>query len=563
MDDKKAKNQGMNPFEDDANAGGGSQFSDDAEEGRITHDGGASKKKAKKKVMPKVVDEDLVEEKEDVKHGTKKKIKGYESNIKQYVSEAASKGQRSELKDSLGQEGVSADGDKNVKKKRKRKRRKKVVAEKIAGDEVAKVVEEKKVVEVPVEEVKVAEAPVVMEAPVEPVEAEEKKVVDVPVEVPAPVEEKKVVEEPKVVEEVKPINPFSESAENQFEDVKWRDFSEDKNEIGVVDEESVFEPEIVEEKKSQEVKETPVVEKEVPVAEKEIPVFEKKEPFVPEVADDKDGFLYMLEQAGITKGKIFGIFAALGFVILVIVVAFFIPFGEIVGNQKEEVSEVEVSEEQAVNSETKNAADGLDMSQILGNEYDYLVLGNDKISGAFFALNLGGEFVSSEHRFSYYMRHLNEMQNLYSTDIYKLLDQSYDRRATLTDFLGEMKNAIEKAKQLQSEVAKAASNLNAADVSANDQKDIFEQKFFTDIKDLRGQDSFVNLEKFVGFSQNAVRLRSYYKAYNYISEMYLNSLKNLEPRYRDILVNFDALVKGVHVFDVPGSEINAIIRLSQ
>ncbi len=653
MADNKSKSFGVNPFDDDANSAKAKHFSDD--EG--SNVGDSPRKKEKKPKVSRVVDEDLVDDQTEVQHKTKKKIKGYKSDVKEYVSKVASKGQRSELKDSLAEEGTFADKDVSVKKKRKRKRRKKVSGSEevnensggtmpsvgaVPAPESSEFVESGFVPEVsegiieelepdgqivdqampeevvPAKTTFPEEEPVVEESIV-PEPEESVSTVEAVVEpVEEPVVSKKEtfnpfgaenVEEPVVSEnvvpkvedesnpfatseekkeEVIPINPFAESSQNTWDEPKWRNFSEDENVVkkdepvgdftdNMPKESSqAIEPEIVE---TRTVYEEPKIVTKEPIAVPQETKSVLKESTTPIdiVSDlhDRDGFFYMLEQAGITKGKIFGIAALFVFVLLGIVGAFFIPFGNIFeglggsdnaekNQQKEQPKKIEKKDvEKESTSSVQNGADVLNMSEILGNEYDYLVLGNDKIAGAFFALRLGGEFVSSEHRFSYYMRHLTEMQNLYATDVYKLLDQSYDRRATLTDFLNTMKVSIETGKQIYGEAAKAASNLNAADISANNQKDIFEQEFFTDIKDLRGQDSFTNLEKFVGFSQNAVRLRSYYKAYNYISQMYLNSLKKIEPRYHDIFVNFDALVKGVHVFDVIGSDINAIIRLSQ
>lgn len=552
MDDKKAQNFGINPFEDDDSKASAGRFSDD--DGPDEDE--SAKKKQKKQKESRVVDEDLSEDKADVKHKTKKKIKGYKNDVKQYVSETAGKGQRSELKDSLGEEGAFADKDLSVKKKRKRKRKKKTVV-----PEVAPVSE---VAEVAPEVVPEVKEPEVM--PQEP-EASVPEVAPVAEEpVPAPPVAEPVLqvqndsfnpfenEQPVVPTPV--INPFSESHEGTWEEPKWKEEIKDEEPVDQVVEPEAIEPEIVEDRKvTKEPENVPVEPKIVP---KEVPV-----PSHVEESED-EGFLHMLSQVGITKGKIVGILITLVVIILVIVVAFFIPFGSIFGGGvKTQVEQSSPKQAVPAIQTTQNEVSGVNMSEILGNEYDALVLGDDKIFGVFFALRLGGEFVSSEHRFAYYMRKLNEMQNLYSTDIYKLLDKSYDRRVTLNDFLINMKRAIEEAKQIQNEVAKAAANLNAAEASANSQRDIFETNFFSNIKDLRGQDSFANLEKFVGFSQNAIRLRAYYKAYNYISELYSNSIKKIEPRYQDILVNADALVKGIHVFDVPNSDINAIIRLSQ
>ncbi len=645
MDDKKAKNFGINPFEDDSNAASGKQFSDD--------DGDKSEKSKKK--TSSAVDEDLKEDKAEVKYKTKKTIKGYKNDVKQYVSKTAAKGQMSELKDSLGEEGVFADKDVAVKKKRKRKRRKKVsVAEKVTEVKAenapsvgaVSAPESSIFTEVVPEESKIEPEEVVKPAVssyVEPVKGaqdvqdvqfnpfveEQKSEVQEPeVLVPEPKEseavlsEKSVFQEPvqtvtseigtfnpfgdgvvdaqpsidaaspidvtQKQDEVKAINPFAESSQAQWEEPKWKEsvFEEKKHVVDqpVVEEdkvpdENVVTPEVIE-NRSIEKESGNFSELESEPQKTEASVLSDVEPY----RDENYGFFHILEQAGITKGKIFGIFAIFVFVILGIIAAFYIPFGNIfngglksnnvVQNQQNEesskvalpkkVEKQSVSEPQKESTlEIQNGTQALNMSEILGNEYNYLVLGNDKISGVFFALHLGGEFSGSEHRFSYYMKHLNEMQNLYGEDIYKLLDQSYDRRKTLTDFLNKMKNAIEVGQQIQNEVSKAAENLNAADISLSEQRDIFETEFFTDIKDLRGQDSFNNLEKFVGFSQNALRLRAYYKAYNYIATMYLNSLNKLTPRYKDISVNFEALVKGVHVFDVQGSDINAIIRLSE
>ena len=43
--------------------------------------------------------------------------------------------------------------------------------------------------------------------------------------------------------------------------------------------------------------------------------------------------------------------------------------------------------------------------------------------------------------------------------------------------------------------------------------------------------------------------------------MYVNALTVSIPRYNDIKANKEALIKGVRVFDIPGSDIDAIRRV--
>ncbi|MDA1060942.1 MAG: hypothetical protein O3B47_04070, partial [bacterium] len=46
-----------------------------------------------------------------------------------------------------------------------------------------------------------------------------------------------------------------------------------------------------------------------------------------------------------------------------------------------------------------------------------------------------------------------------------------------------------------------------------------------------------------------------------VREMYVNALTVSIPRYNDIKANKEALIKGVRVFDIPGSDIDAIRRV--
>ena len=69
------------------------------------------------------------------------------------------------------------------------------------------------------------------------------------------------------------------------------------------------------------------------------------------------------------------------------------------------------------------------------------------------------------------------------------------------------------------------------------------------------------LDSFVVSSQKAVALQAEFNSLATVQEMFLNALKLLEPRYADIEANKEALIKGVKVFDVPASDIDAIIPL--
>ena len=80
---------------------------------------------------------------------------------------------------------------------------------------------------------------------------------------------------------------------------------------------------------------------------------------------------------------------------------------------------------------------------------------------------------------------------------------------------------------------------------------------------MNGDSAYNSMEKFVDSSQQVVALKAYFSANQSILKL-VNDYKNiLEPRYEDISVNSEALIKGVKVFEVPQSNIDAIIILPQ
>jgi hypothetical protein len=60
-------------------------------------------------------------------------------------------------------------------------------------------------------------------------------------------------------------------------------------------------------------------------------------------------------------------------------------------------------------------------------------------------------------------------------------------------------------------------------------------------------------------SSQTAKLKAQYGSENILKNMFINSLTVLRPRAKDISTNTEALIKGVKVFDIRGSDINAII----
>jgi hypothetical protein len=519
----------------------------------------------------------------------------------------ASKEERADLKDNLKTEKIAENKEDNPKKKRRRRRRKKKTEEVVA--EVANKENEAKVE--PVEAVKPAEAvkPVNPFAPADgfkktsPAEAFS-PAVDLP---PQDYEDRYQMEANDeggqdddsdaagiAVPEVKggvvePINPFAPKAsvkdsslddrtlekhsvvkegmekvvdqDPSAEDVKQASEIGDKN----VNEDAVGETEV----KDGQVVDAEVIESK-PIVDEVVPghvEIAAKDGGVKsaEIDEFKEDFWEILEQAGVTKKRL------IIFVIALVLGVLFLIFFVFNGNDEKDDNIVN-----AVKGEDGEISVVVDLgtipyevvsSYIFGLEYggeDFVPIVADPIdtwadgTGIDAALILGDLGDIDRIEFVEFTDLLRSMENIFNTDVYSLVNLSTDRTENLNLHLNQMLGLIEDG---EAAILVIDDNLDALDqqfevVATN--RDTSEAEFFAFLDDLYGQNAFEKLGDFIDFSQEANEIRAMFEANKALREKFINTLTVLIPRYEDILANKEALVKGVRVFDVPGSDIEAI-----
>jgi len=148
-------------------------------------------------------------------------------------------------------------------------------------------------------------------------------------------------------------------------------------------------------------------------------------------------------------------------------------------------------------------------------------------------------------------------------DVNELLDQSYDRRGTLESYITELKymsslcdnNLLELNAQTQS----LSTLINTVDA----EKSTSESKFFAQMNELDAYATAGALEDFVIKSQELVRLKAEYQARKKLISYYESVLEDLSNRITDLELNREALVLGIQVIEVSGSDLNLIIDESQ
>lgn len=274
----------------------------------------------------------------------------------------------------------------------------------------------------------------------------------------------------------------------------------------------------------------------------------------------KENFWDILEQAGFTKRRIIWFLIVL--VIGVFVLFFFVFdwFGK------------EVSEEKVVVEETVDGADPFEIvsSYIFGLEFvppeaieAFPIIKWGSTAGFRAGFVFGGIEDLKAQQFVEHVELLRKMQNIYDVDVYALVNMSVDRRTTLNEHLEEMDSLLKQAESAFAVIEEDMIRLENEYIAITEERDVYEATFFNQTQELYGQNAYQYLGLFTDYSQAAVEIKAEFNAQKVLRDMLANSHNALNPRYEDILANTEALIKGVRVFDVPGSDIEAIIRLEE
>lgn len=288
----------------------------------------------------------------------------------------------------------------------------------------------------------------------------------------------------------------------------------------------------------------------------------------------KQEFWDILEQAGFTKKRIVGFFIFLGIVVFLLLfwlLEWYKIFGWGNGGGvstkpvQEEQEESAIVEKQSFPVAAESDIYGIITSYIIGTEFakaepfkaEPITKWGD-ISGITTAFIFGETAIFQKQNFADYVDLLRKLDSIYNTDVYDLINISVDRRRALTDFLSEMDGLINKGLSAYSVLEDELVRLGAEYEAIVLQRDLYETAFFTDTENFYGESAYQNLQSFLEYSKEAVRIKTEYSSKKTLRDKFVTALNFIRPRYDDVKVNSEALIKGIRVFDVPNSDIDAI-----
>ncbi|PKL36992.1 hypothetical protein CVV38_03855 [Candidatus Peregrinibacteria bacterium HGW-Peregrinibacteria-1] len=267
----------------------------------------------------------------------------------------------------------------------------------------------------------------------------------------------------------------------------------------------------------------------------------------------------VLEQAGITKGRLIGfVLFVCGLLFLLFVFVF--RGGDDSGNDQGVV-------DNTIITERDDSAPYLEVPYIVGNAGRVEIVGMpiaDFVSGGTIAVDLAfalGRNVSMEGMVQYarYLKLVELVQNVYDTDVYDYLDSSVDRIEALNKYVAEMEFLIDEVKVAAADVDAILTNIERQYGNLVAEQSRQEGLFFQAVDSLSGIEADERLSAFITLGQEVVEIRAVHNAYKELAKMFDNVLFYMEPRLRDVELNRDLLLDGNRVVPVDNSDIGTII----
>lgn len=172
----------------------------------------------------------------------------------------------------------------------------------------------------------------------------------------------------------------------------------------------------------------------------------------------------------------------------------------------------------------------------------------------------GKHIIYETNLFIAYVANLREVQSLYQTDVYAMLNQVTNRQQKLEDYYNQLVTVNTTSRKIIQELQAEIDDLKVSYNSLTPDKAAFEADFYGSLEKFAGEKADFLLKSFIDVSQKQIALKARYAALDKLLGYYNRATQYLEVRIRAIESNKEALVQGIRVVDIPGANIDLIIR---
>ena len=196
--------------------------------------------------------------------------------------------------------------------------------------------------------------------------------------------------------------------------------------------------------------------------------------------------------------------------------------------------------------------------------YGGILIGTDSgligKSGVEQGMDVGEVDTVSDDDLAYGIEHYGKVMNALSFDVNDYLNDFSDRSSAVDDLIIELQSLYDEGVELLKDLQNETDELEVLYNGNSSGKDLKEAEFFAEFEDYDGDDAVSALNDFVKIGQDQVDLKAQYKARGKLYEVLYSALLYLNARIEDVTLNKEALVKGVQVVDVRGSDLDLIFE---
>ncbi len=196
---------------------------------------------------------------------------------------------------------------------------------------------------------------------------------------------------------------------------------------------------------------------------------------------------------------------------------------------------------------------------IFGQLQEAAVKGETGITATTFYGELRDQF-NEKSRFLDYIKNLQRLNNMFKVDVYEYLDRTPQRDRALLTYLDQLKAARKESESYLQLIHAAIDELKVSYESLNPDKAKYESDFFTALKDLNPEKSDFILQGFIDISQKQVGLKARINALSRLEGYYQQVFQRIDLRIKAVEQNKEALISGIKVVEVPGSEVDVVIN---
>lgn len=161
-------------------------------------------------------------------------------------------------------------------------------------------------------------------------------------------------------------------------------------------------------------------------------------------------------------------------------------------------------------------------------------------------------------RIELYINNIREIQSALTTDVNDLLNKSTDRRLTLTRLIADFEALSDKSTENAGLVTKEVLTAQSQVTPISTRVASLQNDFNTNLAAFFPRETRLNLEEFIVASKEQVEIKANLGAFTKIDKYYQVANVKLAARIKDLKANFEALAKGVKVFDIKNSDIDII-----